>query len=78
VVEISPEGVKNMLCVTCGMEESKEGACDHCRQDWDQAMEDLFDVLDDMGSKEAYDVVGRSLFQEKKVKSFDESDDLRG
>jgi hypothetical protein len=64
-----------MLCPHCGTEKVK-GYCEQCSADWDQAMDDLFDVLDQMQSKEAYNVVGRSLF-----KSFDdivESDDLRG
>lgn len=37
------------------------------QEDWDMAMNDLFDVLDKMPAehkKEAYDTVGRSLFKE--------------
>jgi hypothetical protein len=34
-----------MLCKQCGMYESKEGACDHCRQDWDATMKDTSNKL---------------------------------
>jgi hypothetical protein len=57
-----------MLCKICGFEESKAGACDNCRQDWDQAMEDLFDVLDNLPSEhksKALEVVGNTLFKDR-------------
>jgi hypothetical protein len=67
-------------CLYCLNEASATGACEKCKADFDQAMDDLFDVLDELpveSKGRAFESVGH-LFPTKRFDDIVESDDLRG